>query len=52
MRWQVRFEATADSDGLDHSGEANAIVSFKKNAAQGSLAIGYLGPLAGHLPRR
>src|SRR5216683_6379435 len=48
-RWQVGCEATADSDGLDHSGEAAAIVRFEKNAAQGSLPVGYLGALAGHL---
>src|SRR5712671_555914 len=49
MWWQVRFETTADSDGLDHSGEAAAIVRFEKDAAQGSLTIGYLRALAGHL---
>jgi hypothetical protein len=40
MWWQVRFETTADSDGLDRSGEAAVIVRFEKNAAQSSLAIG------------
>ncbi len=47
---EVRRETAADSYRLDRSGEATAIVRFKKDAAQCSLAIGYLGALAGHLP--